>query len=85
MLTLTSDQGSRVKRKLVFPPCLRKQRGDKGGATTIEDSIRYKLITKAWASPQCGEGINFRREVRRDGKVLCRACAGESYYTVVGR
>ena len=29
---------------------------------------------------QCGEGINFRREVRRDGKVVCRACAGESYY-----
>lgn len=28
----------------------------------------------------CGEGINFHREVRRDGKVLCRACAGESYY-----
>jgi formylmethanofuran dehydrogenase subunit E len=28
----------------------------------------------------CGEGINFRREVTRDGKVLCRACAGESYY-----
>lgn len=30
---------------------------------------------------QCGEGINFRREVRRDGRVLCRACAGESYYS----
>ncbi|SPF40602.1 Formylmethanofuran dehydrogenase, subunit E [Candidatus Sulfotelmatobacter kueseliae] len=29
---------------------------------------------------QCGEGINFRREVRREGKVLCRGCAGESYY-----
>jgi formylmethanofuran dehydrogenase subunit E len=28
----------------------------------------------------CAEGINFRREVRRDGKVVCRACAGESYY-----
>jgi len=28
----------------------------------------------------CGEGINFRREVLRDGRVLCRACAGESYY-----
>jgi len=28
----------------------------------------------------CGEGINFRREVLRDGVVLCRACAGESYY-----
>ncbi|HZM12487.1 MAG TPA: FmdE family protein [Candidatus Limnocylindrales bacterium] len=29
---------------------------------------------------QCGEGINFQREVRREGKTLCRACAGESYY-----
>src|SRR6266436_6156708 len=29
---------------------------------------------------QCGEGINFRREVIREDKVLCRACAGESYY-----
>jgi formylmethanofuran dehydrogenase subunit E len=28
----------------------------------------------------CGEGINFRREVRREGKVLCRNCAGERYY-----
>ena len=29
---------------------------------------------------ECGEGINFRREVRRGGKILCRACAGERYY-----
>ena len=29
---------------------------------------------------QCGEGINFRREVRREGKILCRGCGGESYY-----
>lgn len=28
----------------------------------------------------CGEGINFRREVTRDGKILCRGCAGENYY-----
>ena len=28
----------------------------------------------------CGEGINFRREVLRDGGVLCRGCAGERYY-----
>ena len=30
---------------------------------------------------ECGEGINFKREVVRDGRVLCRACAGERYYT----
>jgi len=29
----------------------------------------------------CGEGINFRREIKRDGKILCRGCAGERYYT----
>ena len=29
---------------------------------------------------ECGEGINFRREVHRDGRTLCKACAGERYY-----
>jgi formylmethanofuran dehydrogenase subunit E len=28
----------------------------------------------------CGEGINFRREVVRDGRVLCQSCAGDAYY-----
>jgi formylmethanofuran dehydrogenase subunit E len=30
---------------------------------------------------ECGEGINDRREVIRGGRTLCRACAGEAYYT----
>ena len=29
---------------------------------------------------QCGETVNFRREVVRDGRTLCRACGGERYY-----
>ena len=32
---------------------------------------------------ECGEGINFRREVVRDGRMLCRACAGEKYYELL--
>ena len=32
---------------------------------------------------ECGEGIQFKREVVREGRLLCRACAGESYYQVV--
>lgn len=32
---------------------------------------------------QCGEGINFKREVVREGRVLCRACAGNAYYKPV--
>lgn len=29
---------------------------------------------------ECGEGINFKREVFAGGRTLCRACAGERYY-----
>jgi formylmethanofuran dehydrogenase subunit E len=29
---------------------------------------------------ECGEGINFKREVERAGRLLCRSCAGERYY-----
>jgi formylmethanofuran dehydrogenase subunit E len=29
---------------------------------------------------QCGEGINFRREVKLGAKTVCRGCAGERYY-----
>jgi formylmethanofuran dehydrogenase subunit E len=32
---------------------------------------------------ECGEGINFRREIVRDGRALCRSCAGEQYYGVL--
>src|SRR5438270_832636 len=29
---------------------------------------------------ECGEGINFRREVKLGAKTVCRGCAGERYY-----
>lgn len=32
---------------------------------------------------ECGEGVSFHREAVRDGRILCRGCAGESYYTVL--
>jgi formylmethanofuran dehydrogenase subunit E len=32
---------------------------------------------------ECGEGINFKREVVRDGRTLCKACAGERYWEPV--
>jgi formylmethanofuran dehydrogenase subunit E len=32
---------------------------------------------------ECGEGISFRREVLRDGRVLCRGCAGERYFKLL--
>ena len=43
-----------------------------------EDLPGYKAPRVVCA--QCGEGINFKREVMREGRALCRACAGERYY-----
>ena len=43
-----------------------------------EDMPGYKAGRVACA--ECGEGISFKREVMREGRTLCRACAGERYY-----
>ena len=43
-----------------------------------EDMPGYKSARVTCA--ECGEGINFKREVVQGGRVLCRACAGERYY-----
>src|SRR3954467_14115940 len=32
---------------------------------------------------ECGEGINYHREVVRDGRTLCKGCAGERYWESV--
>jgi len=32
---------------------------------------------------ECGEGVNDRREVVREGRTLCRPCADGGYYTKV--
>jgi formylmethanofuran dehydrogenase subunit E len=33
---------------------------------------------------ECGEGVNDGRERLLEGRTLCRACAGEGYYELVG-
>jgi formylmethanofuran dehydrogenase subunit E len=48
-------------------------------ATVPEDLPGYKAPRVLCDT--CGEGVNFRREIVRDGRILCRACAGEAYYT----
>jgi formylmethanofuran dehydrogenase subunit E len=48
-------------------------------ALAPEDLPGYKAPRAVCA--QCGEAISFRREVVREGRTLCRACAGQAYYT----
>jgi formylmethanofuran dehydrogenase subunit E len=43
-----------------------------------EDLPGYK--SERIVCSKCGEGINFQREMRHNGDVLCRACAEGKYY-----
>jgi len=43
-----------------------------------EDLPGYKAPRVVCAA--CGESVSFKREVVRDGRTLCRSCAGERYY-----
>ncbi|HYO81296.1 MAG TPA: FmdE family protein [Bryobacteraceae bacterium] len=43
-----------------------------------EDMPGYKGPRVSCAD--CGEGINFSREVELEGRVVCRSCAGERYW-----
>ncbi len=52
---------------------------------TLKADLR-KLISRAgWRAncAQCGEEIINERELRENGRVLCRACANGAYYEVV--
>jgi formylmethanofuran dehydrogenase subunit E len=44
-----------------------------------EDLPGYRAARVACA--RCGEPVGFQREVALGGETLCRACAGERYYT----
>ncbi|SPF47850.1 Formylmethanofuran dehydrogenase, subunit E region [Candidatus Sulfopaludibacter sp. SbA4] len=46
-----------------------------------EDLPGYKGARAICAA--CGEGVSFKREIVREGRTLCRACAGERYYEPV--
>lgn len=47
-----------------------------------EEDLPGHPISRAVCA-RCGEGVNDRREVRRDGRTLCHACAFGPYYEQV--
>lgn len=49
----------------------------------LEDLISTPEVRVSCHS--CGEEVINEREVEVDGRLLCRACAGEAYYRVVDR
>jgi formylmethanofuran dehydrogenase subunit E len=83
------------KRALEMFPALDKEAGQQQAYRVLPDEVLFqKQQVRVEIHPEdlpgykgprvvcekCGEGINFKREVAIHGRMLCRACAGESYY-----
>jgi formylmethanofuran dehydrogenase subunit E len=87
------------KRASEMFPALDKEAGQQQAYRVLPDDVLFrKQMVRVEIHPEdlpgykgprvvcekCGEGINFKREVTVQGRTLCHACAGESYYKPVG-
>ena len=91
---IAAKESSKQVAREMFPE-LEKDTGQQKAYAQLGDEVLFdKRWVKLTVEPEdlpgfkgprvvceeCGEGINFKREVKRDGRTLCRACAGERYY-----
>jgi formylmethanofuran dehydrogenase subunit E len=91
---IAAKESSKLAAREMFPE-LEKEAGQQKAYAELSDEILFdKKWVKVAVQPEdlpgfkgprvvcadCGEGINFKREVVRDGRALCRACAGENYF-----
>ena len=92
---IAAKESSKQAAKELFPDLPREEAQQKAYAQLPDDVLFSKEWVKIAIPPedlpgfkgprvvcaQCGEGINFKREVIHDGRTLCRACAGDKYYS----
>jgi len=95
-IRVAAKESSKQAAKDLFPDLPREEAQQKAYAQLSDDVLFSTEWVKVEIHPedlppaskgrascdQCGEGINFKREVTVDGRTLCRACAGERYYAL---
>lgn len=91
---IAAKESSKQAAREMFPGMDKEAGQQKAYAQLSDDVLFDKRWVKVNVQPEdlpgfkglrvvceeCGEGINFKREVVHDGRTLCRACAGNSYY-----
>jgi formylmethanofuran dehydrogenase subunit E len=94
---IAAKESSKQAAKEMFPELPREEGQQKAYAQLPDGVLFSREWVKVEIGPEelpgfkgprivcqeCGEGINFKREVIRDGRTLCRACAGERYYSAL--
>jgi len=98
-IRIVAKESAKKTAKEMFPD-LEKEHGQQKAYRTMEDADLFeKQWVQVEVKPEdlpgykgprvvceeCGEGINFRREVVVNGRTLCRGCAGERYYRPIGK
>ncbi len=91
---IAARESSKQAARETFPE-LEKEAGQQKAYAQLADEILFdKKWVRVQVQPEdlpgfkgprvicaeCGEGVNFKREINRDGRTLCRSCAGERYY-----
>jgi len=94
---VAARESSKQAAHELFPE-LDKEAGQQKAYAQLPDEVLFdKQWVKVAVSPEdlpgfkgprvvcaeCGEGINFKREVVLHGRTLCRSCSGEKYYEPV--
>jgi formylmethanofuran dehydrogenase subunit E len=92
---VVAREDSRAKAKGMFPEIAAESKRQLEAYKVMDEAELYviehvevALAPEDWpgrprsrvACEKCGEGINDGRERRSNGRVLCRSCAGESYF-----
>jgi formylmethanofuran dehydrogenase subunit E len=94
---IAAKESSKQAARELFPNLPREEGQQKAYAQLSDDvlferqSVRVAVLPEdlpGFKGPrvvcaECGEGINFKREITKEGRVLCRACAGERYYETI--
>lgn len=93
-IRVAARESSKQVAKEMFPDMPKDAGQQKAYAQLPEDVLFSTAWVKVEIKPEdlpgfkgpriicaeCGEGINFNREVVQNDRTLCRSCAGERYY-----
>ncbi|MHB8541809.1 MAG: FmdE family protein [Candidatus Acidiferrales bacterium] len=91
---IVAREDSKDRARAMFPALEKEQAQQKAYRALPDDDlfetqpVRVEIRLEdlpAYKAPRivcekCGEGVNFKREIVIDGRTLCRACAGPSYF-----
>ena len=91
---IAAKESAKQAAKEMFPELPKAEGQQRAYAQLPDDTLFSKEWVKVEIQPedlpgfkgprvvcaQCGEGINFKREVIQNGRTLCRACSGGKYY-----